>query len=206
MSKHLLTDAADPLPGPMAQLQRPRYGPGQEISQAKDGRRIYRLADGWAFSGRFLKDGRRQIADFLLPGDPVNAAALLGGADGLSVFALNAVTLVPADGDTQAVGTETSLALLARRAEHLITLGRRTAYERVAALLLQLCERLDARAGRQWPCYHVPLRLEHVADHLGLSIVHVSRTMSQLRENRLGQISRGKLEIWDRARLAELVA
>lgn len=184
----------------------PSYAAGQEIAEARARKQVYRIAEGWAFSGRILMDGRRQIAAFLLPGDPVNAAAVLGGDDGLTVFALSDVRLAcrPAGGQAEAVSA--ALGQLERLGEQAISLGRRTAYERVATFLLQLAERLDSDAGRACMCHHTPLRLEHLADHLGLSVVHVSRTISQLRADGLGGLHRGTLEIRDRRRLADLAA
>ena len=191
---------------PNSPVRGPSYCAGQEILVSRAHAKVYRIASGWAFAGRILLDGRRQIVTFLLPGDPLNAAAVLGGDDGLTVFALSDIDLDSTSPTTQHEAISAALSQLARLSEQSISLGRRTAYERVATFLLQIGERLDVKAGRRCQCHDVPLRLEHVSDHLGLSVVHVSRTMTQLRADGLGGLRRGTLELHDRARLAQLAA
>ena len=177
---------------------------GQGIAQAGERSNLYRLVDGWAFGARMLEDGRRQIVSFLLPGDPVNATAVLGGDDGPPLYALTDIRLEASDNLDRAEALPAVLAQIARLGEQVVSLGRRSAYERIAGFLLEIGERLDAVSGMVGQRYQVPLRLEHLADHLGLSVVHVSRTMRQLRENGLASLYRGELTLGDRAALAQI--
>ena len=179
---------------------------GQEVAQARETDQLYRLVDGWAFDARILADGRRQIVSFLLPGDFVNAGAVLGRRDGLPVYALTDLTIAPDRDLATGEALPAVLTQMTRLRDQVVSLGRRTAYERIAAFLLHIAERLDQSrglaAGQQR--YLVPLRLEHLADHLGLSVVHVSRTLRQLREHGLASLYRGELELGDRRVLAQV--
>jgi CRP-like cAMP-binding protein len=177
---------------------------GRDIVQAKDPNQLYRLVDGWAFGARMFEDGRRQIVGFLLPGDLINADAVLGDSAGVPLYALTDVRLQADYGDNTAKALPAALAQMASLCEQVVSLGRRTAYERIAAFLLQIGDRLDGGAGSPGHRYLVPLRLEHLADHLGLSVVHVSRTMRQLRGNGLASLYRGELELGDRGALARV--
>lgn len=178
---------------------------GQEIAQARDADRLYRLVDGWAFDARILEDGRRQIVSFLLPGELVNAGPVLGSRGGLPLYALTDISMATDKGRGTGDALPAVLAQMTRLGDQVISLGRRTAYERIAAFLLQIAERLDESTGRAaGQRYLVPLRLEHLADHLGLSVVHVSRTLRQLRENGLASLYRGELELGDRRVLTRI--
>ncbi len=79
--------------------------------------------------------------------------------------------------------------------DHIVRLGRQTAYERMAHLLLELRWRL-AEVGlgdeRKFP---LPLTQEVLADALGLSIVHVNRTLQQLRREGLLEMRAGFVEL-----------
>lgn len=178
---------------------------GQEIAQARETDQLYRLIDGWAFDARILADGRRQIVSFLLPGDLVNAGAVLGDRDGFPVYALTDLSVARDQDHTSGDALPAVLTQMTRLGDQVVSLGRRTAYERIAAFLLQIAERLDeSRGGAAGQRYLVPLRLEHLADHLGLSVVHVSRTLRQLREHGLASLYRGELELGDRRVLAQV--
>jgi CRP-like cAMP-binding protein len=69
--------------------------------------------------------------------------------------------------------------------DHIVRLGRLTAYERVAHLVLDIRDRL-ALVGLAAPdSFPPPLTQETLADVLGLSSVHVNRMLQQLRRDGL---------------------
>lgn len=174
------------------------------------GQRI--LVSGWACRRRTLTDGARQIFSFLLPGDPCEGRRRAAA----SVAALTAVETAEAPGLFQAAedslvhpGLAEAFAAIREEEErllldHIVRLGRLTAYERMAHLLLELRERL-ARVGladeHRLP---LPLTQETLADALGLSIVHVNRTVQQLRRDGLIELRSGIAVLHDPGTMADL--
>jgi len=181
-------------------------------------RAVHIVMDGWVALYDLLHDGRRQILQFVLPG------ALLGfDSDPGAVATYGAEALT----DT-VVGTISyaALALLARAHpeigmqfaeliardrnlsfDHLTSIGRRCARERVARLLLELFIRCSA----QWPGHRavemqLPLTQEHIADATGLTNIHVNRVLSELRDEGIAQFHYRKLVILDPERLLEVAA
>ncbi len=73
---------------------------------------------------------------------------------------------------------------LAIAQDQMLLLGRKTAKERLATFLINLSEREELRGGQGGVVY-LPMVQEDIADYLGLTIETVSRTMSQLKRDRL---------------------
>jgi CRP-like cAMP-binding protein len=174
------------------------------------GQRI--LVTGWAARRRTLADGSRQIFSFVVPGDPCEgrrrgAARLVAltaveTADAAALFQAAEDSLLHpglAEG-FEAIREEEERLLL----DHIVRLGRLTAYQRMAHLLLELRDRL-ARVGmaddQRLP---MPLTQETLADALGLSIVHVNRTVQQLRRDGMIELRAGVATLLDPEALAEL--
>lgn len=166
-------------PGSQVHLGVPRRTPRQVI-----------VVSGWACELRLLADGRRQIFGFLLPGDVIDERSTANiGCRG--VIALTRLEVVDADLDGPA-STSVHEALSAsvrereeRLYDHLTRMGRLSARERVLHLLLELRERLDRVGLLKEESFRIPLTQEVFADALGLSVVHISRTMKQLRQEGL---------------------
>jgi CRP-like cAMP-binding protein len=179
---------------------------------------IYVIVEGWVALYDLLQDGRRQILQFALPG------ALLGFNPGPSpVAAFGAEALTDTVVSTIAYSALASLSkahpeigmrfaeLIARDRnlsfDHLTSIGRRSARQRVARLLLELF----VRCREQWPGHcteemHLPLTQEHIADATGLTGVHVNRVLGELRDEGIVQFHYRKLVILDPDRLVEVAA
>ena len=69
--------------------------------------------------------------------------------------------------------------------EWLTGLGRRDAYARVAHLICEQYHRMKAVGLAQKDMLEFPVRQAEIADALGLSTVHVNRTMKSLSRDRL---------------------
>jgi CRP-like cAMP-binding protein len=158
------------------------------------------ICDGWAASSVSLADGRRQILSLLLPGDFVSIASLWEPMSGYAVEAITDVTY------RKFKRSELKTALLAHsevierlskawveekaQADQLaLDLGRRTADERIARLLLNLVDRLRKRAMVHDEAIEFPLRQRHIADATGLTPVHVSKVLGEFQ--RAGMIEIG---------------
>jgi CRP-like cAMP-binding protein len=176
------------------------FNAGAEIIRAGDeSPEIYTLYCGWAFRFKTLPDGRRQILNFLLPGDLVGLQAAMFDAAQYGVEALTDVELcllprrkVWALFD-EMPGLAFDVAWLGAREEgyvddNLTSTGRRTAAERVAALIISLYKRTKALGLVENETFEFPLTQQHIADALGMSLVHTNKTLARLR--RMGMYSR----------------
>lgn len=181
--------------------RRERYAPGEEIvGEGQSGRRPKFVVAGWAACQRVLPDGRRQIFRFILPGDPLGVAR--SSASPWSLTALTALETVDAEPALEAAengrasGLAQALAAIWMQDEqllldHMVRLGQQTAYERVAHFLLELQRRLQIVGLGDSQRFPLPLTQEMLADALGLSIVHVNRTLQQLRRDGLIELRSG---------------
>src|SRR5207248_11412466 len=88
--------------------------------------------------------------------------------------------------------------------ERIVDIGRRSAYERLAHLILELLTRLRTVGLADELSYVLPLTQELIADVLGLSSPHVSRMLRSLREEGLVTIEDHRLTDVDLASLTQL--
>lgn len=174
-----------------------RHRSGDEIyAEGDTARRPRFVISGWASAQRVLADGRRQILGFALPGDGLGLYPRMAPPVLNSVFATTALETVDAQPVLDLVRSGESPGLLrafaaAARAEDallldsVVRLGRQTAYERVAHFLLEIHDRLALAGLSDSQHFPLPLTQEILGDALGLSIVHVNRTLQQLRRDKL---------------------
>lgn len=183
--------------------RRDRHASGEElIAEGQTARRPRFLVAGWAARQRVLPDGRRQIFSLLLPGDSLGLMGRSATPAPWSVTALTALETVDAELvldaalEGRAPGLAQAFAAGANEAErllldHMVRLGQQTAYERMAHFLLELQRRLQVTGLGDAQRFPLPLTQEILADALGLSIVHVNRTLQQLRRERLIELRSG---------------
>ncbi|BDG74853.1 Crp/Fnr family transcriptional regulator [Roseomonas fluvialis] len=170
--------------------------------------RVYVLLSGWAFRFKTLEDGRRQILNFLLPGDLLGLqgellANLPHGVEALTAvnlcaFATDAIPGFFRDNPDIAL----DITWLAAHEERLVddavlTVGRRTAMERVAALLVHLYKRAASAGLVEDGSIGFPLTQLHIADALGLSVVHTNRVLQRLRKGGFIRLDGQRLAIGD---------
>lgn len=174
--------------------------PGQEI--VSEGRRcaaIFVIIEGIAIRYRILRDGQRQILNFLLPGDFAGVRSSFFENALYSTKTLTEATIAPLPLPKLLGLLEDQPGLAARLlrwvaceaaidGEHLIGVGRRSAAQRVAHLLLELLNRLKQVGLADGCSYRLPLTQEMISDALGLSIPYVNRVLQQLRQDGLVRI------------------
>ncbi len=178
----------------------------------RDGR-VATLFSGWAFRYQTLRDGRRQILNFLLPGDFIGLQQKMTDESPHGVEAITDVVLCtfPRDAVWQLHRRLPRLGFditwLAAREEsivdeNLVSVGRRTAAERIAMLLIRLYKRALALQPGVGQAVLFPVTQRHIADALGLSLVHTNKTLRRLQrlglyrlvDNRLVLLDPGALE------------
>lgn len=165
------------------------------------------LLSGWACYQRLLGDGRRQIISFLLPGDIIGSVLRNGQPAAQMAAALTSVVVADARpllqvgaADSSLPGLFTALNRIAyddevRLRDHVVRLGRQTAYERVVHLMLEIRSRLQAVGQVADDSFAVPVTQEVMADALGLSVVHINRTLQQIRRDRLFELRSGQVKL-----------
>ncbi|QPQ55860.1 helix-turn-helix domain-containing protein [Allosphingosinicella flava] len=164
-----------------------RIGKGVAIYYEGDkARRWYEVVSGIVRTCRYHVDGHRQLTGFFYAGD------FFGVDKDHYKETAEAVTNVvirrhgpeaSAQGRTDGRGEDTETALrraLTSAQQCIFLLGHRTAAERVAAFLLAAALRLGATKG-----VPLPMSRNDIADHLGLTIHTVSRTISDLARRQL---------------------
>lgn len=193
---------------------------GSIIYERRLNGKLFTLYSGWAFRYKTLHDGRRQILNFLLPGDFLG---LQQGFADTAVHGIEAVTDValcvfPREGLFKLFGEYPSLGYdvtwLSAREEgfvddSLLTAGRRNASERVATLLMHLYRRvqrlgLERKDDDGAMSVAFPINQQHIADTLGLSLVHTNKTLRRLQHLGLHEIRDGRLRLFDTKTLARI--
>ena len=185
--------------------------PNDRLVDGRETAPAYLLMDGWAYSFKVMRDGRRQIVRFLVPGDIANPHGLFEESSAFAVRTLTPVSIVSLGPEVwdriadpnPALGRKLAWILgnATTDSEHVVSLGRRNAYERIAHFLVRTWDRLAAIGMVNGTHYRLPIKQEHLADYLGLSVVHVSRTLTQLREDGLARVERGTAKLDDPAGL-----
>jgi len=88
--------------------------------------------------------------------------------------------------------------------EHLVSLGRRTALERTAFLLLHLFVRADEAGLAKNGTIQFPFTQQHLADTLGMSLVHTNKTLRRLSALGLHELKNGRLRMLNTRALARI--
>lgn len=158
------------------------------------------------------EDGRRQIVDFLLPGDVFGFSN--GEARGLAAEIISEPALVACYPRHRAEALAESDAALSRGIRQLafesierlqrraLLLGCNSAMQKVSAFLLEMGARSGGMSHEPIP---LPMTRYDIADYLALRVETVSRTLSALRrQGAIALLGTRSVRIIDRRRLAAL--
>ncbi|MCB1866891.1 MAG: Crp/Fnr family transcriptional regulator [Chromatiales bacterium] len=203
-----------------------RYREGQYQIAAREtlfeeggrGPLAFTLFSGWVMLSVSLASGKRQILRFVLPGDFLGFQADMSGPHIATATALTDVTVCAFQRDRLAsllrerVDLASRMATLSARDQflchqHLIGTGQKSARERIAFLMLELFHRVRivhdlVPMGVKSDSIALPLSQEQIADAVGLTTVHVNRTLREMRESGLMEIRDHWLIIHDHDGLA----
>ena len=172
------------------------------------------LLSGWACHVRTFADGRRQLLSLILPGDVTAFHAPHEAAATSTIATLTDVTLCPMpavrDGaepsflpEAYRRGAKAQEAQLFRQ---IARLGRLNALERMSDWILEVRDRLGLAGMADHDNFAMPLTQEALADLLGLTSVHVNRTLQTMRRDELIDLRGGVLRLLAPDRLASLAA
>ena len=172
------------------------------------------IVEGFVCRYKLLGQGQRQIFSFHLPGDIADLQCLQ-----LAVMDHSVGSLVPGrcayiphaalrdltdrfPGIAAAFWRDTLMDAAVFR-EWLAGVGRRTAHQRIAHLICEVCTRLRSLKLIDDHVFDLPVTQAELGDSLGLSTVHVNRVLQDLRRGGLITSKGRRIVIEDWARLQE---
>lgn len=175
------------------------------------------LLDGWACRYRMLENGNRQIVSLIVPGDLAEPFGVLPDFADYSVMTLSSATvagIAPSALRSAAHGSPTIeralwwdlLMATNIEREHLVSLGRRSAAERLAHLICELHLRLTLVDQVNANTFNLPMTQAELADTLGLSAVHLNRSLQDLRSLGLISLRDRRLTVHDLEGLRQLAS
>ncbi|MDJ0957852.1 MAG: Crp/Fnr family transcriptional regulator [Arenicellales bacterium] len=173
---------------------------------------VYR---GWVILYQDLKDGARQIQRIALAGDLITPSLdpkvpAMHNAQAVTDVQICAF---PLHDLTRALQSTPELSIKLSQLyqeqmrlcqEHITNIGRKSAEERIAYLLLELCNRVRQRTETSDESIELPLTQEQIADCVGLTPIHVNRIFRQLREKGLIEMTRRRLVMRNENALIDL--
>lgn len=176
---------------------------------------VFAVLEGWAVRYKMLRDGRRQIVAFLIPGDLCDPFCFLLHRQDHSIGAMTELHVGEISRDVmeemvisrpeiaKAMWVNALVAASIQR-EWCVNIGKRIAFERLSHLLCELFHRLShvgLVSGNQCA---LPITQYDLADATGLTAIHVNRTLQELRRLGLIELRRRQLIIPDLNRLQQV--
>jgi CRP-like cAMP-binding protein len=178
------------------------------IDQGKPSEHFFIVVSGWLVDYRQLRNGRRQILNFRLPGELIGMECLLYRHALYSTAALTQCSVAPVSREAfeqvqilfprlASAFLLTSLRDGAILKQRTVNLGRRPAFQRMAHLLLELDRRMRSSGNLEKKRLPFPLSQQDIADCAGITPQYVNRVLKQMRNMGLIKLDEGSLEILD---------
>lgn len=171
---------------------------------------------GWAFHYKLLSDGARQICQLMLPGDLIDGAAVIPRAKSTTSVAAagNGVTAHCIDAEKFRLALKNHPEIAEAFwwtivqtdnifREHITRIGRKNAAESLAHLLCELTVRCEMAGATEEGGVRIPFSQSEFGDLLGITPVHVSRTLTFLRQGGFLTFEKGLLRLIKREELME---
>jgi len=183
------------------------------VMEEQDMSRTWVLLEGWAFRYKSFPDGRRQVLNYLLPGDIIGLYSVMFKRADYGVEAITPMSLAvfPCTELINALAHTPRLLLamswIAGQGERMLDeqiarVGRRGAAERMAHLLVELYVRLRRLGVEKDQARMLPLTQALLSDTLGMSHVHANRCFGTLTKEDLVTLKDGRLVLLDTGGLA----
>ncbi len=152
---------------------------------------LFHVVNGWVAGSAVLSSGSRQITALYLPGDLIGVDDLFKAEISETLSAMSKTTLrcIDIEHVRDAIATDGALAVAILRISvektadvkaQLTSIGRTAATSRLAAFLASLAVRLGCKPHAMNYTIDVPLSQEDIGDAIGLTSVHVNRTLQRL--------------------------
>lgn len=175
--------------------------------------KVHLLMEGYGCRYKLLADGRRQIMALFVPGDLCDLHVQILGEMDHSIATLSDASIVDISTATVAelIGNPrinralwwASLVDEGTLREWLVSMGQRDSAEQMAHVFCELYVRLDSLGRVEGGSFDFPLTQEDMADLMGITQVHVNRTLMKLREAGLVDWAKGRLVVHDFDRLRQ---
>jgi CRP/FNR family transcriptional regulator, anaerobic regulatory protein len=175
---------------------------------------LFVLQEGCVMLTRLSHDGKRQVFRSVLPGELLGFQQHLQGRSIYSAIALVDSVVCRVPNIVKVCSTEPEIGLSLASAVacdmmltemYLTNVSHRSAREKIAFMVLELYHRLRLRGLNEGHSIQFPLKQEDIADTLGLTTIHVNRTLHTFRDEGLLQIHKHELTILDYASFNSLV-
>ena len=192
-----------------------RLEPGYELIRAGHSGKGYALLEGWIAREVILPDGRQQVVALFIPGDIFDLGAELIEECEYSLRALTAATvreisraqvhrLIEQHPNLREALAWEQLLQIAVTGQWVVSLGQRDAVERIAHFFCEIYSRLHSVGLTNGNECNLPLTQAVLAEIVGMTKVHVSRSLRKLRSEGLVEFGNARLRIPDLHRLAQI--
>lgn len=172
------------------------------------------INSGYLILGSYLENGSRQIFQVAMPGDSIGFSHsndayhyFVQALTKTDVCVINNATVDKLIGEQKAIATKL-IEILSHNTsvnqQYLLNLGRKSAKESLAYLIMDISTRIKQQASNGGDDDFFPLNQEDMADILGLTKVHVSRVISSFKKEALIQCSQKKLEVLNEDLLSDI--
>ena len=182
------------------------------FGQGQDRETVLVLLSGWAFRYQTLPDGKRQILDFVFAGSLLGFGSGSTYSYGVETVTDCTVASLPHGQFRRLLATCPTLAMQVvervsdsemRAHEHMTSLGRRSARERIASLIVELASLSHCKdLGMSKYSIDLPVTQIMIGDALGLSNEHVCRILGKLAKDRVIEISHHTLKVLNQVALS----
>ena len=184
------------------------------MAEGGDSHSLFVVRQGWMHSSVRLNSGGRQILRFHYAGDLIGTSSIAWAQASTTLTAVSdcLVTTLPKPelgllfksqpriaGLLYAIAAAENVAM----ADRLTSIGRMSATERLTTLLLDILARLRVTAGGVIDSFELPLTQSDLGDALGLTKVHVNRTIRGLERDGVIERTGRRIRILDEAALVE---
>ncbi|EYD77729.1 cAMP-binding protein [Rubellimicrobium mesophilum DSM 19309] len=175
----------------------------------------FMVLEGFLATSKLTPEGRRQIMTFHIPGDLPDLLSLHLEVLDSDIWTLSDCRLAYMEhADLWPLCQEfprltaylwrITLVDASIFREWVLNVGQRPALPRIAHLLCEIMARMEVAGLAHDGSCPFPITQSVLAEATGLSIVHVNRTLQDLRAQGLLSVGRGRLTIHQRAALADL--